>query len=624
MRPNRINSILLCALVAFSSPVICGSANKSDTPAAQDLRFREVLYYLYQQQYQTALTYLETIKQDSPNNRLDRKAEIVSGELNLAYGLLDKAENIFQHLLEKQGTPEISNETWLELARVYYTQNLIENSVQAFSHIQATPLETQQSEYELLDINLRIAQRQPLDSERKFDQGIPEVWRYYTQHNLGTGLIRNNHPSEGLRILDELGSVTTNENQLSDEIKAIKDKTNTTLGYYYLDAHNAPKAISYFEKVRLNSPYTNKALLGMGWAYAELGDMKHALTPWMELQKGVLTDSAVQESLLTVPYALNELKAQRQALDLYNVAIDRYKKEIQLLQSEIDAVKINGWLVPNDNVIPDNLTITYQDIRDALLDNFHLDSLATDTVFLRTVNHYNELNSLRQTLTNAQHNIRAYQSYLINKRQLVRDITPDTLHRNYVNSIESSKNLSLLKQELARIAKTEDALALMTEMEQSQLRVLKLVNDNIADLSRLFNLGRLDDKIRIYRGIILWDITMEYDERLKKAQQSLANIEKNMASLSLQRDHIKGFENETIDNFDNYELQLLSLEEKITIALRQIDTDIALQKSRLTDRVVAVLEERQSRLKANLGQAYTSITQLYELAYLTGQKGNKQ
>src|SRR2546427_6129915 len=47
---------------------------------------------------------------------------------------------------------------------------------------------------------------------------------------------------------------------------------------------------------RLNGPYSNKALLGIGWADAALGDYQGALTPWMELRSRDVLDAAVQRS----------------------------------------------------------------------------------------------------------------------------------------------------------------------------------------------------------------------------------------------------------------------------------------------------------------------------------------
>lgn len=623
MLPNRIKILLFYLLVAFTSPAFCDN-DKSNLFDAHELRYREVLYHLYQLQYQTALTDLEEIRQTAPGGKLPLREETTRGELNLSYGLLDKAETIYQQLLARPGSPQIPAKNWIELAKIYYSQNSFEKSAQALSRVQGPLSEDLQTEFDQLSTDLAIQRGQKPVYSLKPDQGQSTSWQYFSQYNLGVSLIRNNHSGEGIKILDELGTTTPGNEPLNEEITALKDKANNTLGYYYLDAHDANKALNYFQKVRFNSPSTNKALLGMGWSYAELGKLNDALVPWMVLQKGDISDVSVQESLLTVPHALNALKAQRQALDQYNDAINRYKKEIQTMQSNIETIQDNGWLdSPSDN-LADDANITYQKINDKMLENPYLDPLATDTQFFRSVNHYNELVSLRQTLQNGLRNISAYRSHLENRKDLVLGQMPDTLHRNYVSSMDASRDLDQLKLELNHIAQTEDALALMTKEEQHQLIVLKLVNDNIAGLSKLFNLGRLDDKLRIYRGIILWDITMEYDSRLKKAQQELTDLERNISELSRKRGEIKAVGQGKTDNIDSYQDQLASLEKRFTSALETTNYDITAQESSLRHQVITVLQQQLSHLTANLGQAYTSIAQLYEFAYLSGQKSEKQ
>ncbi|NIW25563.1 MAG: hypothetical protein GWN29_13900, partial [Gammaproteobacteria bacterium] len=65
------------------------------------------------------------------------------------------------------------------------------------------------------------------------------------------------------------------------------------------------------QRVRLEGPFSNKALLGVGWADAERGDYRAALSPWLELRQRNIIDPAVQESLLAVPYAFSQLGADR-------------------------------------------------------------------------------------------------------------------------------------------------------------------------------------------------------------------------------------------------------------------------------------------------------------------------
>src|SRR5690606_25185207 len=97
-------------------------------------------------------------------------------------------------------------------------------------------------------------------------------------------------------------------------------------------------------RVRLNGPFSNKALLGVGWSDAESADYRAALAPWLALRERSLLDSAVQESLLAVPYAFAQLGADKQAADHYVDAIDAFGNEIARLSASIESIE-NGRLI---------------------------------------------------------------------------------------------------------------------------------------------------------------------------------------------------------------------------------------------------------------------------------------
>ena len=86
----------------------------------------------------------------------------------------------------------------------------------------------------------------------------------------------------------------------SEEELALRDKANLSLGYVYLQQNAFDRARNYLQQVRLNSPYSNRALLAMGWIAQQQGRSDEALAPWTELRNRNVTDPAVQESLLAV------------------------------------------------------------------------------------------------------------------------------------------------------------------------------------------------------------------------------------------------------------------------------------------------------------------------------------
>ena len=140
----------------------------------------------------------------------------------------------------------------------------------------------------------------------------PRDWTAYAEFNLGVALVRAGPPSRSDPASRPGGP---DRDTSSEELLALRDKANLALGFALLQAQRAADARPFLERVRLEGPYSSKALLGVGWADSALGDFKRALVPWLTLTKRNLLDSAVQESYLTVPYAYNQLGATGQAAE---------------------------------------------------------------------------------------------------------------------------------------------------------------------------------------------------------------------------------------------------------------------------------------------------------------------
>ena len=79
--------------------------------------------------------------------------------------------------------------------------------------------------------------------------------------------------------------------------------------------------------MRLDGPYSSRALLADGWAQVALGQYRAALVPWPELQRRSLRDSAVQESYLAVPYALSKINAPAESAQYYETALKTFAAE---------------------------------------------------------------------------------------------------------------------------------------------------------------------------------------------------------------------------------------------------------------------------------------------------------
>ena len=123
--------------------------------------------------------------------------------------------------------------------------------------------------------------------QQRYDEAIARlkswhgepVWMAYAGFNLGVALVRAQRLPEADTVLTGVGTLDSGSAELLD----LRDKANLALGYAYLQADQAARARIPLERVRLQGPYSSRALLGDGWARAAQGDYRAALAPWLEL-----------------------------------------------------------------------------------------------------------------------------------------------------------------------------------------------------------------------------------------------------------------------------------------------------------------------------------------------------
>src|SRR2546430_10943713 len=95
-----------------------------------------------------------------------------------------------------------------------------------------------------------------------------QIWSAYARFNLGVALVRNGRLDDADPFLSAVGTMFA----ATAELAALRDRANLALGFAYLQANQPARARAPLARVRLNGPYSNKALLGFGWAEAALGD----------------------------------------------------------------------------------------------------------------------------------------------------------------------------------------------------------------------------------------------------------------------------------------------------------------------------------------------------------------
>ena len=333
---NLALPVLLCLFL--SAPAAAAKGKPSEV---QDLAYGEVLFDFFQENYFEALSRVQRAQVDNELDYHKDEARLLEGGMSLAYGMDRAATRIFNDMLDETVRPEVRDRAWYYLARIAHQKGQPDAAAAALARIEGKARHDRKSEQTLLLGHVRLAQGDAAGAAAAFGSWRgPKDARAYAEYNQGIALMRQGDLEGALRLLDKLGDRSAD----TDEERALRDKTNLALGYYLLQQDKPAQARPFFDRVRLDGPLSNRALLGAGWADARQERFPEALVPWLELYKRDSRDLAVQETWLAVPYAYAQLGADGRAVVLYQDAIDAFVRESQALEVAIAALN-DGLLI---------------------------------------------------------------------------------------------------------------------------------------------------------------------------------------------------------------------------------------------------------------------------------------
>jgi tetratricopeptide (TPR) repeat protein len=123
----------------------------------------------------------------------------------------------------------------------------------------------------------------------------------------------------------------------------LRDKVALSLAYLHLSRKNPEAARLALRDVRLNSPYSNQALLTSAHVYYQLADFNRAYNFATELSSRNASDPMVQEGWLLAARALEDNKKPDEAITRYQQAVQVYKAQtsaISQLSRQIEQIDI--------------------------------------------------------------------------------------------------------------------------------------------------------------------------------------------------------------------------------------------------------------------------------------------
>jgi hypothetical protein len=527
LRPLILGGLLL----ALPWAMVCSAKNVKPDPNGlppqdvKDLHYGDVLFYFYQDDYFESITRLLAARQLDRIPHTRGEAELLLGGLYLSLGEHVEAGRIFEALLKQNVSEAVRNKAWFYLGKVWYQRGYLEESEHALRQVSDKIDPRINAERYMLLAQLMMREERYDDAIAALSnwRGAPD-WTAYAQFNLGVALVRKERLADAIPYLDRVGRIESR----SEELLSLKDKANLALGFALLQAQRAAEARPILQRIRLEGPYSSKALLGVGWADAGVGEFKRALVPWLTLRKRSLLDSAVQESFLTVPYAYSQLSATGQAAEYYSSAIDSFDAEMKRIDDSIEQIR-SGNLLDRllDDDKKDSLTWYWQlsTLPDAP-ESRYLYQLLASNEFQEGLKNYRELNYMSRNLDKWREDVSAYDDMLDTRQEAYNERVPkadaimaatdlDGLTRKRVD-FESRINL---------IEKANDVAALGTPEEQQTWARLRRIEEYLAAHPGDPDLAEMREKHRLMKGVMYWRLSSSFKARLWNERRSVKELE---------------------------------------------------------------------------------------------------
>lgn len=641
MRPRFLAAIAI-ATVALAAAVAAGGVRAQGVDGAHDApgtpgasgaprevkapHYGDTLFEFFQDRHFEAVTGLMVSQHFQRVAPHDDEAEVLRGGLLLSYGLHREAGELFARLIESQTTPAVRDRAWFYLAKIRYQRGLPAEADEALArvaHPLPPPLEEERA---LLRAHLRMAHADYAGAAALLAALPPATQGAipYAHYNLGVALVKAGEFDQGRALLDQIGQ----QPAASEEQRSLRDRANVALGFGALQGRQPADARRYLQRVRLNGMSAHKALLGFGWAAAELGEPKTALVPWTELAGRPVSDPAVLEARIAVPYALAELGASGQALDRYQDAVRQFGDERRALEQSIAAIRAGRLL---ESLLQSNPRAgmgwfgQLDRLPEPMPHGGHLAAVLASHEFQESFKNLRDLIFLGDNLDGWQVKLASFRDILAHRRQAFAERVPQVRERSGALDLPAwHAKRDALAAELQR-AEAEQRADDFLDPKQRELQqriergLVTLAAANAAAESDP-DLAGARERLRRVQGALTWQLTQQFPERLWNAQKALRAADAALADAKARDAAIVRAQQEEPARFEGFAARIAELERRIAGLVPRVAALEAEQSGQLQDIAVAELEGQQERLEVYATQARLAIAQLLDRAQLAQRK----
>lgn len=590
----------------------------------KDLHFGEALFHAYQGHYFDALQRLDTElgqyhgldepQYDSLHYHIGA-AEFDVGDFELNYRMHHRAGRAIRAVLEGNVDAAVRNEAAFRLARIHFQKDQPGDALQALQRIQGDVPREIEDEVEFLRANVYMALGRYGDAVEVL-AGLQrsESLTGFAEYNLGIALLQDGQTQRAIEQLDRAGQVDARDGGSV----AIRDKANLVLGTLLFESADYQRAEQSLDRVRLDGPFSNQALLRAGWAEVSAGNVERALVPWNMLAAREVTDAAVQEALLAAPFAYSKLNVHGRAALMYGHALETYTNELDRVDASIDSIRKGSFLeaLVREEIRQDKDWVIRLRTLPESPETYYLMALLASHDFHTALQNYLDLEDLRVRLVSWQTSFDAFEDIIGLREQNYEPLLPDVDAQ--FRELDSQIRLRVAQREhldkrLQGMLTAPRPDHLATADERVVLERLGQIEARLADTDDPRQ-QELRERIARVRGTLTWRLRTEYHERFTLAHQHLQELDTVITAMTQSYESLVRTRQAATHSYVGYDVPITRLRKRVAEALAKVDRLMARQGHMLETVAIKELQARRERLGEYQAQARFAVADSYDRA----------
>jgi tetratricopeptide (TPR) repeat protein len=590
----------------------------------KDLYFGEVLYHAYQGQYFDALQQLDGelflyLGLDQPE--LDtlhyhiNDAEFSVGDFELDYRMEHRAAKAIEAVFGSSVDEAVRNEAAFRLARIHFQKGQLDDALQALGRIKGTVPAQIKDDVEFLRANIYMATGRPSEAVTVLEQlHSDESLAGFAAYNLGIALLQEGRSQEAIEQLDKAGLLPASDRTGL----AIRDKSNLVLGTILFESGNFERAKQSLDRVRLEGPFSNQALLRAGWAAVSAKQYDRALVAWNILVDREPTDIAVQEAMLAVPHAYASLNLHGRAALTYGRALELFSSQIDRVDASISSIREGRFLkalTREEGRQNEDWVISLRRLPDSP-DTYYLIEVMASHDFQTALHNYLDLEELRSKLIAGKTSLDAFADIIRLRGQNYEPLLPEVDGK--FRELDSRIRLRL--EQRKHLAKRLQAILTAPRPDYLATTEERVADERVALIEK--QLGNSDSPESValrqraarLRGALTWRLETEYDERLTAAYEHMNELKVQVDALNRQYESFVRTRQAATHSYMGYDDQITRLRRRVDDALQRVDILMARQGHMIETVAINQLEVRRKHLVEQQTAARYGIADSYDRA----------